>query len=166
MALCLLRALSWQVIDHIESGLNLTPRGESLLTVACLSIPIFPAMALLWAAITGRLKRRVTITLVLMVVLGAVGGFAARFAWDSLFQGHYTASVVSPDGTQEAHLHVGGLLGCQGTVYVSERRAIWGTFVLSQSASCDDIGVRWIEDGGVEVSGSPEKPLNLDWGPH
>jgi hypothetical protein len=166
MALALLRALSWQVVDHGESGIQLTPHGERLLTVACLAVPIFPALALLWSAITGRLKRRVTITLALMIVFGAVGGFAARFAWDSLFQGHYTASVVSPDGTREAHLFVGGLLGCRGTVYVSERRAIWGTYVMDQSISCDDGTVRWTADGGVELAGSPVEPLRLDWGPH
>lgn len=166
MALCLLRALSWQAVDHGESGLNLTPRGESLLTVACLAVPLFPAVALLWSAITGRRKRRLIITLVLMIVLGAVAGFAARFAWDKLFDGHYAASALSPDGTREAHLHVGGLLGCTGTIYVSEPRGLWGTFVSTRSASCDDIGLRWLPDGGVEVSGSPEQPLNFDWGPH
>lgn len=166
MALCLLRALSWQVVDHGDSGLNLTPRGERLLTVACLAVPLFPAAALLWSAITRRLKRRLTITLVVMMVLGALAGFVSRFAWEKMFEGHYTASALSPDGTREAHLHVGGLLGCTGDIYVSEPRGVWGTRAATGAASCEDISLRWLADGGVEVSGSAPEPLNLDWGPH
>jgi hypothetical protein len=166
MALCLIRALSWQLVDHGPSGQNLTPRGEHLLVAVCMAIPLFPAGALLWSAITRRLRTRLAVTLVLMLVLGAASGFATLIAWSKLFDGHYTTSVISPDGAREAHLHVDGLLGCSGTIYVSEPGGVFGSFVTERSVSCKDIGVRWQEDGGVEVTGSAPEPLNLFFGPH
>lgn len=167
MALCLIRALTWQLIDHGPTGQNLTPRGEHLLVAACMAVPLFPAGALLWSAITRRMRTRLAVTLVLMLVLGAAGAFATLFAWSKLFEGHYTQSVPSPDGTKEAHLHEDGLLGCYGSVYVSERGALFGTFATKREVSCKDpMGLRWIEDGGVEVTGSSAEPFNLFLGPH
>lgn len=166
MALCFIRAMSWQYLDEEVSARRLTPRGEHLQAALAIATPLFPAMALLWSAITRRLKTRLAVVLVLLTVLGAVGGFASVWAWSPLFGGHYRAVAISPDGNLEAHLRESGLLGCNGTVYIAERRGIWGTPSAERAVDCDSMGVRWLEDGGVEITGDAPKPLNLNFGPH
>ena len=166
MALSFVRAMSWRLINQHSDGLRLTPRGEHLLTAAALSLPLFPAVALLWSAITRRLRTRLTVVLVLMVVLGAAGGVAALVAWVPLFDGKYTASVASPDATREAHVWVDGLLGCRATLYVSDRGGLWGAQAQQRNVDCDSIGAQWLADGGVEINASEPKPLNLFFGPH
>ena len=166
MALSFGRALSWRLINQHADGLRLTPRGEHLLTAAALSVPLFPAVALLWSAVTGRLRTRLTVVLVLMVVLGASGGFAALVAWVPLFDGKYTAAVTSPDASREAHVWVDGLLGCRATLYVSDHGALWGAQAQQRNVDCDSIGAQWLGDGGVEITAGEPKPLNLFFGPH
>lgn len=166
MLLCFSRALSWRYVDQHSEGVRLLPRGEHLLAAAAIAMPLFPAMALLWSAITRRLKTRLAVVLVLMVVLGAVGGLAAMIAWVPLFDGHYEAVVPSPDGKREAHLRIDGLLGCRASVFVGERRALWGELTAERKVDCEGYGARWLEDGGVEVTGNAPEPLNLDFGPH
>jgi hypothetical protein len=166
MGLSFTRALSWRWINEHGGGVILTPRGENLLAAAAVAIPLFPAGALLWSAITRRLRTRLAVTLVLLIVLGAAAGFLTLVAGMPLFGSHYESSAISPDGTREAHLRVDGLFGCKGSIYVSERRALWGQFTVTRDVDCDTMGVGWTEDGGVEVTGGPPKPLNLDWGPH
>jgi hypothetical protein len=167
MVLCFIRALSWQLINQRADGMRLTPHGEHLLAAAALAMPIFPALALVWSAITRRLHTRLAVVLVLLVVLGAAGGFAAMSAWVPLFDGHYTASVNSPEGAREAHLRIDGLLGCRASIYVSEPRGVWGEFAVQREVDCDDsVGVGWLADGGVEVTGKEPKPLDLFFGPH
>ena len=121
MALSFGRALSWQLINQRSPALHLTPRGEHLLIAVALSVPLFPAGALLWSAITRRLRARLTVVLVLLILLGAAGGFASMSAWVPFFDGHYLASVKSPDGEREAHVRVDGLLGCRASLYVAQR---------------------------------------------
>ena len=166
MALCFIRAMSWQYLDEKGSALRLTPRGEHLQAALAIAIPLFPAMALLWSAITRRLKARLVVVLVLLTVLGAVGGFFSVWAWSPLFGGQYRAVAISPDGKLEAHLRESGLLGCNATVYIAERRGIWGTASVERTVDCDSMGVRWLADGGVEITGDGPKPLNLNFGPH
>lgn len=166
MALSFVRALSWQLINQHAEGLRLTPRGEHLLVAAALSVPLFPAGALLWSALTRRLRTRLTVVLVLMVLLGAAGGLAAMVAWVPLFSGKYTTSVTSPDATREAHVWVDGLLGCRARLYVSDRGALWGALAQQRNVDCDAIGAQWLHDGGVEISAGEPKPLNLFFGPH
>ncbi len=166
MMLCLVRVVSWQ-LTNASSELEMTPHGERLMVACALAVPLFPAAALLWSAITRRLKTRLAVVLVLQVVLGAVAGFLALFLWAGpLFGGHWQTMVPSPDGTQEAHLRIDGLLGCGGTVYLSEPRGIWARPGVTRAASCKDIGVAWLPDGGVEITGSPPEPFNLNFGPH
>jgi hypothetical protein len=166
MALSFVRALSWRLINQHSDDLRLTPRGEHLLIAAALSVPLFPAVALLWSAITRRLRTRLTVVLVLMVVLGAAGGFAALVAWVPLFNGKYVASVTSPDRTREAHVWVDGLLGCRASLYVSDHGGLWGAFAQQRNVDCDSIGAQWLADGGVEISAGEPRPLNLFFGPH
>ena len=166
MALTFVRAMSWRLINQHSDSLRLTPRGEHLLTAAALSVPLFPAIALLWSAITRRLKTRLTLTLVLLVVLGFAGGVAALVAWVPLFDGKYTASVSSPDAAREAHVWVDGLLGCRATLYVSDPGGLWGAQAQQRSVDCESIGAQWLADGGVELIASEPRPLNLFFGPH
>ena len=166
MGLAFARALSWRLINDRPDGLLLTPRGEHLFAAAAMSLPLFPAAALLWSAVTRRLRTWLGVTLVLLMVLGAASGFAVVVVGTPLFGGHYTTSIVSADGTREAHLRVSGLLGCEGSIYVSDRHGLWGEFRGSRDVDCDTLGVGWTEDGGVEVTGGAPKPLNLNFGPH
>lgn len=166
MALCFIRAMSWQYLDEKASALRLTPRGEHLQAAAAIAIPLFPAMALLWSAITRRLKTRLAVVLVLLTGFGAAAGFVSVWAWSPFFDGHYRAVAVSPDGRLEAHLRESGLLGCNGTVYITERGGIWGAPSVERAVDCDSMGVRWLEDGGVEITGEMPKPLDLNFGPH
>lgn len=166
MALGFVRALSWQLVNQRSNALRLTPRGEHLLAALSLALPLIPAFALLWSAMTRRLQTRLAVTLVLLVVLGAAGGFAAMFAWVPLFDGHYAQSVTSPDGAREAHLWSGGFLGCKGAVYVADRGALWGDLVTERQVDCDTMSVQWVPDGGVEMSGDGPKPFPLFLGPH
>jgi hypothetical protein len=172
MALCFIRAMSWQVIEHGPGPERLTPRGQELLAAAAFAIPLFPAAALLWSAITRRLRTRLTLTLAGLIVLGAALAFgtllSGLYLWNDLFEGEFKSSVTSPDGAREAHLHVDGLLGCRGSLFVSDRGALWGVYVpdSGREVSCKDYGVRWLPDGGVEVTGSPPEPSKLFFGPH
>lgn len=166
MAVCFMRAISWQWVNQHSATLRLTPRGEHLLAALALSSPIIPAFALLASAITGRLKTRLTVVLVLLVVLGGAGGFAAVFAWAPFFDGHYGQSTTSPDGTHEAHLWSRGLLGCRGSIYVAARHGLWGALATEREVDCDTMKVRWLEDGGVEVAGDDARPFPLFFGPH
>ncbi len=166
MGACFVRALSWQWVNQHSAALRLTPRGEHLLAALALSLPIIPAFALLGSAITGRLKTRLTVVLVLLVVLGAAGGFAATMAWVPFFDGRYAESTTSPDGTREASLWSRGLLGCKGSIYVVDRHGLWGALATERDVDCDTMKVRWLEDGGVEVAGDDARPFPLFFGPH
>lgn len=158
--------MSWQLVNQRSAELRMTPRGEHLLAALSLLLPLLPAFALLWSAITGRLKTRLAVTLVLLVVLGAAGGFTAMVAWVPLFDGHYAQSATSPDGSREAHLWSGGFLGCKGTVYLADRGALWGHKLTERDVDCDTMDLKWLPDGGVEVAGDAPKPFPLYLGPH
>ncbi len=166
MTACFVRAMSWRLVNQHSAETRLTPHGEHLLAALALLLPLIPAFALLWSAMTRRLKTRLTVTLVSLVVLGAAGGFAAMFVGVPLFDGHYVQSATSPDGTREAHLWSGGLLGCKGSVYVADRRALWGALLLEHEVDCDTMKVRWVEDGGVELTSDGAKSIQLFLGPH
>lgn len=163
MVLCLIRVVSWQLQEE-SSPLKMTPRGQHLLTACLLAVPLFPAMALLWSAISRRLKTRLALVLVLELVLGTAAGVAAVAVWaPPLLSGSYQSTVLSPDGTREAHLFVDW---CRGSVYVADKGALWGELKEEREVSCKDIGVAWLADGGVEVTGSAPEPFNLFLGPH
>lgn len=164
MVLCFARAASWQWVNQHSSHAHLTPRAEHLLNALSLALPLFPAAGLLWAAVSRRMKARLGVVLGLMILLGIGGAFTTLFVMVPFFEGHFETSVPSPDGEREAHVHVGGLLGCHASLYVAERRAIWGELVTTRDVDCKDIGARWLTDGGVEITGAPPTPFYF--GPH
>lgn len=165
-SLALARAFSWQWVNQHSDVLRLTPRGERWMVVAALAAPLFPAMAVLWAAMTQRLKTRLVLVLLGLVVLSVAGGVATLMVMPPLFEGRYVLSNTSPDGAREGHVHENGLLGCSGTLFVSEKGALWGERVEQKSLECDSYEVVWSSDGGVSLTGKPPAPSGLYFGPH
>lgn len=166
MVLLLLRGLTWQWINQESTHQRLTPRGEHVLNAVSFAPPLFPAAALLWIALARRLRVRVAVVLGLMTVLGLAGTFVIQFVMVPFFDGHYLASVPSPDGRFVAHVRTDGFLGCRASVYVSAPRALWGELADRQQVDCGSEGAAWQPDGGVIVTGGPAKPTPLFFGPH
>ncbi|MBL8914118.1 MAG: hypothetical protein JNM17_25665 [Archangium sp.] len=164
MLLVFARVLSWYLRDEHSTD-NLTPHGERLFFIFVVTLPCLPALGILWSAITRRVVTRLIVTLVLLILVGAAAPVMFFGVLPPLFGGHYTKSFTSPDGKREAHVFVGGLLGCNATLYVSEPRGVWGTYVESRSIKCDSEDVLWADDGRPVLDGGAEEPLPFLFGP-
>lgn len=164
MLLLFARVLTWYLRDAHTSD-NLTPHGDRLFFIFCVSLPCLPALGILWSAITRRLVTRLIVTLVLLILAGAAAPVMFFVVLPPLFGGHYTKSFTSPDGKREAHVFVDGLLGCTATIYVSEPGGVWGTFVESRSIKCDSEDVLWADDGRPVLDGGVPDSLPFLFGP-
>lgn len=156
---------SWQWHgDH--SMETLTPHGERLFAIACFAVPCLPALGALWAAISRRIVTRLTLLLVLLFVAGLAVPVVFLGVLPPMFGGHYTRSYTSPDGEREAHVRVNGMLGCRATVYLSDRRGMWGVAGHTRDVRCDSETIDWLPDGGVIVDGGVPEQLFFNFGPH
>jgi hypothetical protein len=165
MLALLARVLTWHLRAEGSATEALTPHGERLFAVLCVATPCVPALSALWAALTRRVVTRLIVTLLVLVVAGAAVPVTFLFVLPPLFRGHFTRTVTSPDGTQDAHVFISGLLGCTATVYVSPHRTVWGRLDSQREIKCDTEDLRWREDGTVELISGPAQPLNLFLGP-
>lgn len=160
MLALLVRVLTWHLHEQASSLEHLTPHGERLFAICCFAAPCVPGLAILWAALTRRIVTRLVVTLVLLVLAGLAMPVMFLGVLPPMFGGDFTKSVASPSGEHEAHVFVDAFLGCRATLYVSERRALWGTFVEARAIGCDSEGVAWAgETPSLVGTGAPPLPF-------
>lgn len=162
MGLVFLRLVTWHLAAEHAVGRHLTPRAEHLELAGLIAAPLVPVVVLLGMTLRQRPVKRLVLALVGVTVLGALG--SGGYVWWTLelFEPTHQATRPSPDGAYEAHLYVGGLLGCDAHVYVSERGAMWGDEVAHRAVECSEpYDAAWLPDGGVEIHGAPPKPFRF-----
>lgn len=159
VVLIFLRLVTWHLAVEHSVGRHLTPRAEHLEVAGLIGAPLVPVLVLLGMALRQRPVKRLVLALVGVTVLAALGSGGYAYWTLELFEPTHKATVLSPDGTHEAHLYVGGLLGCDAHVYVSERGAMWGDEVARRPVECNEAyDAAWLPDGGVEIHGTAPKP--------
>lgn len=160
MVLVFLRLVTWHLAAEHAVGRHLTPRAEHLELAGLIAAPLVPVVVLLGMTLRQRPVKRLVLALVGLTLLGALGSGGYAYWTLELFEPTHQATRPSPDGAYEAHLYVGGLLGCDAHVYVSRRGAMWGDEVAHRTVECTEpYEAAWLPDGGVEIHGAPPKPF-------